>query len=532
MQLFTLPSTSQLVGAILTALATWTWYGLFRLVQVRRSFRHLEPKPPHSAIFGHLGLFGALTRAFPSNTYLHHPFIVISRKYNLPDVFYLDLWPFQPPMLVLCRPDLVAQVTTVKAWPKPAIIQQFLDLLIDRDSIFTADGAKWKYLHSVFAPAFAPAQLRSMVDGMLEEVIIYYDRLVELAQSGEEFSMDEATIALTLNVIGRAVFNTSFRTSEGKELIAEYRGLVNELIEASRNPVYKMLSSWKTRENLRRVDRAIERALVDRFNVLKADRASPSNSIMDLVLRQRLGVSEDIGSDKAFMDMAISNIKTFLLAGHETTAGTLGFIFMLLSKHPEIVEKARQEHDEVFSPDLNLTREILRKRPEKLNDLAYTTAIIKETLRLFPIGSLVRESPNGIPILYQGKELPTKDHLVFICSLAIHYNPEIFPSPSEFRPERFLSPNTIPRDAWRPFERGIRACIGQELAMMEMKMVLLLVLRTFDFEAVRAVPRKNPVATYTDLDALLGDQVLQEMGITAKPRGGLPMRVKFAWREL
>lgn len=63
---------------------------------------------------------------------------------------------------------------------------------------------------------------------------------------------------------------------------------------------------------------------------------------------------------------------------------------MVLSKHPEVLKKAREEHDSVFSPDLNRTVEMIRAHPEKLNDLHYTTAIIKETLRLFPVGSVAR----------------------------------------------------------------------------------------------------------------------------------------------
>ena len=73
----------------------------------------------------------------------------------------------------------------------------------------------------------------------------------------------------------------------------------------------------------------------------------------------------------------------------------LQFIYMFLSKNPNVVKKARQEHDNVFSPDGSLTRDILRGKPEKLNDLPYTTAIIKETLRLFPIGAAARQGGAG-----------------------------------------------------------------------------------------------------------------------------------------
>lgn len=68
---------------------------------------------------------------------------------------------------------------------------------------------------------------------------------------------------------------------------------------------------------------------------------------------------------------------------------------MLLSKNPDVVQKLREEHDKVFHSDLNETLNILNDSPYKTNDLDYTTAVIKETLRLFPIGFGVRQADNG-----------------------------------------------------------------------------------------------------------------------------------------
>ena len=64
--------------------------------------------------------------------------------------------------------------------------------------------------------------------------------------------------------------------------------------------------------------------------------------------------------------------------------------------------------------------------------------------------------------------------------------------------------------------------------MMEMRVVLLLVLRSFDFETIGMEPNKSPKSTHTDLDTIYGDQVFQDMGVGARPRGGHQMKVKFA----
>ena len=110
----------------------------------------------------------------------------------------------------------------------------------------------------------------------------------------------------------------------------------------------------------------------------------------------------------------------------------------------------------------------------------------------------------------------------------MHYNPDLFPEPSKFRPERFLPPNIIPKDAWRPFEKGPRGCMGVDLAMMEMRITLLLVLRSLDFKVVGLKPYTNPFALYTNMDEVYGDMAFQNWGTAAKPRDGMLMRVKFA----
>jgi cytochrome P450 len=208
------------------------------------------------------------------------------------------------------------------------------------------------------------------------------------------------------------------------------------------------------------------------------------------------------------------------------SAYRIQFIYMLLSNHPKVMQKLREEHTRVFHPDFSETVQILRDYPNKLNELEYTDAVIKETLRLFPVGFGVREAEQGTNVTYKGQQYPIDNHLVIVnASHALHYDSAVFPNPTLFAPERFLD-DKVPRSHFRTFGRGSRACLGQNLAQDELKVILVMTLRDYDFNCAGLKPNKIPRASYTDMDLVYGDIIFQELGLEAKPRGGMMMQVK------
>ena len=201
---------------------------------------------------------------------------------------------------------------------------------------------------------------------------------------------------------------------------------------------------------------------------------------------------------------------------------------MLLSKHPDAVAKLRKEHTAVLADSHEGTVENLLAAPENLQNIPYTEAVIKEALRLFPVGFGVRVAPPGTTLHYEGRDLPIDNNLAIAPNAQdVHYDPRYYPEPTRFRPERWLDPqNEIPRSHFRTFSRGQRACLGQNLAQNVLKVILVMVVRDYEFSCADLKPNARPRASYSELDTVYGDVVFQEMGLEAKPRGGMHMTVK------
>lgn len=160
------------------------------------------------------------------------------------------------------------------------------------------------------------------------------------------------------------------------------------------------------------------------------------------------------------VQIMISNIKALLFAGHDTTASTICFLFKCLQDNPNCLFKLREEHDIVIGPDPEKAAETIRSAPHLLHQLPYTLAIIKETLRMYPIASTIREGISGISITVPDSTIqyPLEGFAPWIAISVLQQDPQIWPRPLEFLPERWIVPKGHdlfpPKDAWIPFSLG------------------------------------------------------------------------------
>lgn len=219
------------------------------------------------------------------------------------------------------------------------------------------------------------------------------------------------------------------------------------------------------------------------------DSIGGNKSIIDLVLRaylsdNRKGKPTEIES--TVKKFTMNQIKLFLFSGHDTTSSTICYLFYILATKPDILTKIRTEHSAILGSESSRAASVIISEPYRLNQLTYTLAVIKEVLRMFPAVSGTRAGEPGFCVTDEaGHQFPTNGFLIWDDPQLIHRDPRYWPRSDDFIPERWLLP---PDDAlhpvsgaWRPFSQGPRNCIGQELALLEMRVVLAMTARQFNF---------------------------------------------------
>lgn len=259
----------------------------------------------------------------------------------------------------------------------------------------------------------------------------------------------------------------------------------------------------------------------------------PSKSVIALALRQYLKEQTNGSTSQSLKDFKRSvapQLRVFLFAGRDTTSSTLLYTFYLLSKHQEILEKVRAEHDNVFGKDHHQARNRIREDAQLLNQLPYTIAVIKEALRLFPPSASMREGREGVEIVGDdGQRYPTTGCNVWTLTVALHHNGNHWKEAESFIPERWLvgleDPLYPVKGAWRAFEFGPRGCIGQTLALLELRIALVMTLREFDITpAYDEWDGLNPRDSVKQVDGHRAYQA-EKGGGGAHPADGVPCRV-------
>jgi cytochrome P450 len=305
-----------------------------------------------------------------------------------------------------------------------------------------------------------------------ERMKAYGESMAELAAAeietwplGTPYKLRPRMQAVTLEIILRTVFGVR----EGERLDS-LRAELRRLLDVVTNPRQALFLIALGPERIRDfgpfrkmidgVDRLIYAEIADHRG---ADDLNEREDILSLMLQARHEDGSPM-SDRELRDELV----TLLVAGHETTANALAWAVERLVRHPDKLGR--------------LTEEVAA------GEDAYLTAVVQETLRLRPVISLVNRTLKA-PFEVAGYELP-EGVKVAPCIYLVHRDPEIYPEPERFLPERFLEspPGTY---TWIPFGGGMRRCLGGAFAQFEMQVVLEELVKRRTLSPVRRRDERN-----------------------------------------
>jgi cytochrome P450 len=393
--------------------------------------------------------------------------------------------------VMVTAPELIKQVFTGDPEALHAgKANAMLEPVVGRHSVLLLDGKEHLRQRRLLLPPLHGERMQAYATLMAEIAAAEVARM----PAGAAFSIHQRMQTITLQVILRAVFGLD----EG----AQMDELAALLIEFTRPPPSLMifvppaylpyadfpLSHYRT--FLRRRDK-VDRAL---RAILRAKMAAPDPSRVD-ILSLLLSARDEEGRAMT-EDELRDELVTMLIAGHETTATALAWVFAFVLSHPDVAQRLQDEIDGAVradgTPDLG-----------KLTANEYLDAVIKEAMRLRPIiPDVVRRVQQ--PTTLAGYDIPVGAFLTPCIHLA-HRRPESWPEPDRFRPERFLGAKVDPY-TWFPFGGGIRRCLGMAFALYEMKIVVGVTLASARLKLATDAPMK-----------------IVRRGVTLAPAGGTPV---------
>ena len=408
-----------------------------------------------------------------------------SREYG--DVVRFHIGPFV--VHLLNHPDHVEHVLQSHARNYDKATRSSAKIrAISGDSLLTSNGELWQRQRRLMQPSFH----RQRIAGLAGQMISFTGAMLAQWQANiansEPLELASEMMRLTYAIVG----NTLLGADVGEDSRAVESAMEKMLTHTFRRwgnlidlPAFVPTpGNLRFRRALQTVDEIVHRIIAEHRSGKGAN-----TDLLGMLLDVR---DEDGGPGLSDAELRNETI-TFLLAGHETTANALAWIFYLLSQNPDAERQLRAE-----------VSAVLGERPPTVADfpqLKFTTMVIQEAMRLYPpIWAIERRAIAEDAI---GGFLVPAGSSIVISPYVLHRNENFWPRAERFEPERFA---TRPR-AYLPFGSGPRFCIGNEFAMMEARLIVPMVIQSCRLELVPGHP------------------VEPQPSITLRPKNGLRMTV-------
>ncbi|XP_049535220.1 cytochrome P450 4d2-like isoform X2 [Anopheles darlingi] len=358
--------------------------------------------------------------------------------------------------------------------------------------LVVSTGAKWTQRRKVITPTFHFKILEDFLIIMNHQTDVLIEKL-KAHVGGPDFDIYEHVTYCALDIISESAMGVKLNAQHNPH--TEYVEAVKEISDIIFKRLFSLGREYKWvfrfQKASRRQDELVKvvhdfahRVISERKNQLQDERerqlTDQKLEEIDVYGKRRMTLLDlllNVTIDgKPLSDSDIrEEVDTFMFAGHDTTTSCISFACYHLSRNPAIQQKVYEEIQEIVGPDaarIELTNSTLQ-------DLRYLDLVIKETLRINPsVPIFGRRSAGDMTI--DGVPVP-KGMEFGVLIYALHNDPELYPEPERFDPERFSEEAQAARPPYSyiPFSVGARNCIGQRYAMLEIKTMLVKVLANF-----------------------------------------------------
>lgn len=408
---------------------------------------------------------------------------------------YGDVVRFRLPgsdLILLSHPRHVAHVLQERTRDYPKSFSYELLKPMLGMGLLTNEGDSWLRQRRLLQPAFHRTRLDGFAQTMVGHSEATAQRWEDAAARGLPLDIAAEMMRLTLEITGRTLFSVDLSGAArdiGTALTAAL-AITNDRMNA-----IVRLPNWVPTPANRRFVRAV--GLLDHVvaGMIAERRAGyEADDLLTMLLEARDADTGETMSDQQLRD----EVMTLVLAGHETTANGLAWAWHLLATHPGVARRLAAE-----------LAAVLGERSPTLADLPhlpYTAMVVDEVLRLYPPAWLIdRQALRNDTI--DGYHIPAGS-TVMLSPYVTHRHPELWEQPEGFDPERFTSECAAqrPKLAYFPFGTGQRLCIGNQFALLEMRLIIATLARRYRLELVPGHP------------------VESDPQITLRPRHGLLMR--------
>jgi len=400
-------------------------------------------------------------------------------------------------MLMISDPEGVRRVLVdnVANYPKNEMSDRFFSAMFG-EGLLSTDGAKWRTHRKVMAPSFDPRSVAAYAPAMAEAAAAFAGRWATLNDDAP-VDIAEEMKTLTLEIICRTMFS-----SDAEELVA----VAGNAFERTHNALeFSLLDILpvigprriKAKQDAIRAEFSVMDAAI--YRMIAAREQNPAAS-KDLLGRLIAAKDPDNGAGLSASEVR-DEVITIFVAGHETTAVTMTWVWYVLSQRPDEEAKLHAELDAVLGGRAPTADDLPR--------LPYARMVVEEAMRLYPPAPAVslRMARGADEIC--GVKVRRGDQ-IFVSPWLLHRHRRLWDEPMRFDPERFTPERSAgrPRFAYLPFGGGPRVCIGASLAMTEATLILAALAQRFR-------PRLAE-----------GEEVRLQSRITLRPAGGLKMTLE------